>query len=126
MQTTQTTLRNWTKTNPPTASELVDWAANTARSFFAEVIPKVREYGSVDLEVMGEATVGGMEAATEFYLLGKVARAMSAHQSGHEPSLDTLFDQVVYALMIQFIREFGFWGVAQEPADKEATWPITG
>jgi hypothetical protein len=97
------------------SEELVAWVLRTVEADFRSILPKVVEYGSVDLEVMGAATPGGIEAATEFYLLGKVARAMSAHQDGRKPSADTLKDQLIYSIMIRFIREHGYWGVDESP-----------
>lgn len=76
---------------------------------------KAAEYGSMDLEIMGEALrisgsiIGprgnGEMGAIMFYALGKVARALSGLREGRNPSADTLKDLVVYGMMARFLLE---------------------
>jgi hypothetical protein len=51
----------------------------------------------------------GAEAATLWYALGKVARAVAAYREGRLPSDDTLHDLSVYAMMARRIRQTGRW-----------------
>lgn len=76
-------------------------------------IAKSNEYGSVDLEIMGDSLAlqgvspreGSEIAAIMFYALGKVARAISALNAGKLPSEDTLRDLTVYSMMARLIHE---------------------
>lgn len=80
---------------------------------FQEYSRKATEYGSADLEIMGEAMrqlvqdedADGEEMAIAFYLLGKVARMFGAYAKGQEPSDDTLHDLTVYSMMARWGRE---------------------
>ena len=76
---------------------------------------KHSEYGSYDLYTMGDALsrlpekrIESDRAAAEmgimFYILGKVARALSAYKEGRLPSDDTLHDISVYAMMARMTR----------------------
>lgn len=106
---------------------LKDWWRTIAEGDLQKVMPKVQEYTSADLQVMGavmeqwgltrtpdvEAVVasdyGGMEAACAWYILGKVARCVAAYREGRLPSEDTLEDITIYSLMMRRIRETGRW-----------------
>lgn len=97
-------------------ASLSAWWLNTAAKDVEELIPKVAEYTSADLEVMGDvmkqwglATDSGMEAACAWYLLGKIARCVAAYREGREPSADTLHDITVYSMMMRRIRETERW-----------------
>lgn len=102
--------------------ELQDWWAKVAAEDAARTIPKVIEYGSADLKVMGAALQAmiprgeelparvGQEAAVAFYLLGKVARMFGAYAQGQAPTDDTWLDARIYAMMGHRIRERGEWG----------------
>lgn len=97
--------------------DLRDWWNKTAEADFDAMAPKIGEYTSSDLVLMGqfmEHWLGlpdgsGAEAATLWYALGKVARAVAAYREGRLPSDDTLHDLSVYAMMARRIRETGRW-----------------
>lgn len=106
--------------------ELMGWWKNLAEDDAAAVVPKALEYGGYDFDIMGaammslrgdhwvEADAGermkiAREMAVMFYILGKVARAMSAYGEGKLPSDDTLKDIAVYGMMVRRIRETGMW-----------------
>lgn len=88
-----------------------------------KVIPKAVEYGSADLEVMGEGMkvllrsvfkrpiedAEALEMACAFYALGKVARMFGAYADGRMPNEDAAYDLGVYCRMIQKIRKTGSW-----------------
>lgn len=100
-------------------ADLRAWWEATSSGDFEEMAPKVGEYTSADLEVMGAVMQqwgiaapeqgAGMEAACLWYLLGKVARAVAAYREGRQPSEDTLHDITVYSMMARRIRETGEW-----------------
>jgi hypothetical protein len=99
--------------------DLFVWWMEQAAEEARKLSPKAKEYGSYDLELMGQAlgemtgqdsTVAhNMEQAIVFYLLGKIARAVSAVRSGHGASDDTFIDIAIYARMVLYIREHGRW-----------------
>ena len=101
------------------AEDLQAWWQTTSDEDMREMLPKVSEYTSSDLEVMGTVMQqwgiaapelgAGMEAACLWYLLGKVARAVAAYREGRRPSEDTLHDITVYSMMARRIRETGDW-----------------
>lgn len=99
---------------------LLDWWRMTAADDAAACAAKADEYGSVDLEIMGEAllkmigwqeapTRVGIEIACAFYALGKAARMLSAYSRHELPSRDTLLDMHAYAMMVRRVREVGQW-----------------
>jgi hypothetical protein len=95
--------------------ELIEWWAETAAADAEAAAAKAEEYGSVDLVIMGaameqmlpESEVDGQELAIGFYLLGKIARALSAYQRGESPSDDTFHDITVYSMMARRLRANG-------------------
>jgi len=97
--------------------ELGFWWGHTFTNDLNDILPKIGEYTSSDLILMGqfmEHWLGlppgsGQEAACLFYALGKVARAVSAYREGRLPSPDTLHDLTVYSMMARRIRETGRW-----------------
>lgn len=101
--------------------ELLDWWRGVSDSDAAKTLPKAQEYGSADLRLMGAAMLEllpngeelpprlGQEMAIAFYLLGKIARMIGAYAGGQEPSLDTLMDTRIYAMMLQRVRDKGEW-----------------
>lgn len=97
--------------------ELIEWWAETAAADAEAAATKAEEYGAVDLVIMGtaletmlpEGEVDGQELAIAFYLLGKIARALSAYQRGETPSDDTFHDITVYSMMVRRIRQNGEW-----------------
>lgn len=108
------------------AAEIAEWWVKTAQADAERTVPKAVEYGSADLDIMGQFMVAlirdkfigadekelmqvGREMATAFYLIGKMGRMVGAYQQGMRPSDDTLFDTSVYAMMMRRVRETGTW-----------------
>lgn len=106
--------------------EIKGWWIRLAESDAATTAPKAVEYGASDLAIMGKAMEGlfpnlsanpdaaereaiGLEMATAFYALGKVARLFGAYQQGRLPGEDSWFDLTVYSLMARRIRQTGRW-----------------
>jgi hypothetical protein len=76
-------------------------------------VKKNEEYGDADLHIMGralqlalglETESDGIESAIVFYLLGKVARVISANQRGERASDDTILDITIYSMMLSGVR----------------------
>lgn len=105
---------------------LEDWWGEVSAGDVAAVAHKAMEYGSADLDVMGEALVAtsafdtagmsletkrklGQELALSFYLLGKVGRMFGAYANGRLPSDDTIHDATVYSMMLRRVRAEGAW-----------------
>lgn len=98
---------------------LDSWWMADAGDELAGVMPKAVEYGSSDLQLMGEALlmcmpqcrgkVAAEELAIAFYALGKTARLMGAYADGRSPSEDTWHDLGVYARMAKRVRAVGEW-----------------
>lgn len=106
--------------------EITAWWRGESEKMIARTAPKAVEYGAHDLEIMGvglaslvhtqlsqatpeERSRYGQYAAVAFYLMGKVARMMSALEQGMLPKDDTEFDIAVYAFMAMRIRQTGRW-----------------
>lgn len=107
---------------------LVGWWRQASQQDFELAGAKADEYGSIDLEIMGEAMLRtlprdvfdamdiptrqhvGQQMAIGFYLLGKVGRMLSACQRGQAPSLDTWRDAGIYAMMGRRVNQTGRWG----------------
>lgn len=96
------------------------WWMDTAKDDLDRTLPKAIEYGSVDLEIIGDMLRRlldwndapdrvGVELGISFYLAGKVARMMGAYADKRLPSDDTLLDIVVYGMMLRRTRENGRW-----------------
>lgn len=93
------------------------WWRETTEADLQKVLPKVEEYTSADLEIMGvvmekwglAAPGGSEEAACAWYILGKIARCVAAYREGRLPSDDTLEDITIYSLMMRRIRRTGSW-----------------
>lgn len=92
------------------------WWNEQSNALFSTYLRKAREYGSVDLDIMGSAMrdmgtavgpMGGVQMAIMFYALGKVSRAISALKAGGRPSDDTLQDLVIYTMMAMIISRDG-------------------
>ncbi len=102
---------------------LQEWWRNLTDTDIEATIPKVAEYTSSDLKIMGDTLREwmpggaemperwGVEMAIAFYLLGKIARAVAAYREGRVPSDDTIKDIRVYAVMMQRVRDVGGWPV---------------
>lgn len=106
----------------PLKVELSVWWEQQVKTEMKSVLPKVGEYGAVDLKIMATAmralwpgdkeTVPErvlVEMALSFYLLGKCGRLFGAYEQGKLPSDDTLLDIAIYTKMIQRVREVGEW-----------------
>lgn len=106
--------------------EISAWWQGVAAADAATTAPKAVEYGASDLAIMGKAMEGlfpnlssnpdaaereaiGLEMATAFYALGKVARLFGAYQQGRLPGEDSWFDLTVYSMMARRIRQSGRW-----------------
>ena len=100
-------------------SDLSGWWAEVSADDVAPAEIKAKEYGSLDLRIIG-STMRGMigiapgivsdeEIGIVFYQLGKIARAVSAIGSGRRPSDDTWHDMTVYSMMVRRVRDSGEW-----------------
>lgn len=98
--------------------ELQEWLVRKLDGTLPEVLRKADEYGSGDLEMMGDrlfrmlrlpGQTVGQQASAAFYADGKVARIMAALEEGREPSADCWFDLFVYGLIGLKIHETGRW-----------------
>jgi hypothetical protein len=98
---------------PDLAGHTREWWVETARVDVDGFLPKLMEYGSHDLVVIGAGMMPHasdstrMEAGIAFYLLGKASRAVGAYQEGRTPSDDTWLDLSVYSMMGRHVRKFG-------------------
>jgi hypothetical protein len=99
-------------------NELQQWLVRKLDGALPEVLRKADEYGSGDLEMMGDRQFRmlrlpgqsvGQQAACAFYVDGKVARIMAALEEGREPSADCWFDLMVYGMIGLKIHETGRW-----------------
>lgn len=99
---------------------LVAWWAMASQADGSGAAAKMKEYGSRDLVVVGDALTDlanwedapdrvKAELGCAFYLHGKVARAMEAYAHHRLPSDDTLHDVTVYSMMMRRIRAVGGW-----------------
>lgn len=101
-------------------TDLVCWWRLQVKDEIDRTVPKVREYGSTDLVIIGRTLAAAMhrevndaeaaELGVFFYIVGKLARWQDAVATGREVSDDTLFDLGVYVRMAQRIRKVGYWG----------------
>ena len=101
------------------ANELASWWMEEAAKEVANLVPKAINYGSVDLDIMGEALlsllprlrgiVSGQELVIAFYLQGKISRLIGGYEQGVLPNRDTPEDIKIYAGMLLRVRETGTW-----------------
>lgn len=108
---------------------LATWWEATTRAELASMLPKVTEYGSHDLQIVGEALIllnpklagkaHPAEVGIAFYALGKIARIIGAYADGHSPSDDTWHDLAIYARMAQRVRDADTWPGPVKPAKKK-------
>jgi len=112
--------------------DLTTWWLKISGQDVDNAAGKAEEYGSADLEIMGQAMQGlylaatqngpgeettdsetlrrvGLEMAIAFYNLGKAARMFGAYTRGTVPSDDTWHDAVVYPMMARRVRDTGRW-----------------
>jgi len=98
---------------------LETWWLGHAAVEAEQTVRKMREYGSKDLIAVGRQVgelarrtidddVRAFEIGCQFYLIGKIERAVSAIQRGEAASGDTWFDIAIYAKMVQAKRS-GAW-----------------
>lgn len=105
--------------------ELLTWWRTESELDAQKTIPKAIEYGSIDLNIIGyalgecipalqaqrrEGSTEAAEMGIAFYLLGKIARMVSAYSEGQRPSDDTWMDVTVYSMMGRRVRDRGSWG----------------
>lgn len=106
------------------------WWNETTKEELDSLMPKVVEYGSSDLKIMGEALLmlnpdlqentEPEEIAIAFYALGKIARIIGAYADGVQPSHDSWHDLAIYARMAQRVRDAGEWpGPYSEEGNKK-------
>ena len=98
---------------------LETWWEDTTEDELRSMLPKVIEYGSHDLGVIGDimmlmrpelrGKVHPAELGIAFYALGKVARIMGAYADDIAPSDDSWHDLAIYARMAQRVRDAGGW-----------------
>lgn len=112
---------------------LETWWENTTSDELASMLPKVIEYGSHDLAVIGDVMmlmkpelrdqVHPSELGIAFYALGKMARIMGAYADGIAPSDDSWHDLAIYARMAQRVRYADGWPgpVEAKKGTKEGT-----
>ena len=99
--------------------DLRTWWEATTQDEIESLMPKVIEYGSNDLKMIGDAllalrpdlrdVVKPDEFAVAFYALGKVARIFGAYADGRTPSDDSWHDLAIYARMALRVRDAGDW-----------------
>lgn len=106
-----------------------EWWMAKSEADFERAIRGLSEYGSSDLDAMGDVLVRmgmagngergwnvvstriGSVGAIGFYVLGKVTRWLGATKAGELPSNDTLLDVTVYSMMARFVVEHGAWSL---------------
>lgn len=98
---------------------LETWWEDTTDEEIRSMIPKVIEYGSNDLNIIGDIMllmkpelrdkINPAELGIAFYALGKIARIMGAYADGIAPSDDSWHDLAIYARMAQRVRNADGW-----------------
>lgn len=126
--------REWGSSQPPRNTDvrhLDDWWMDETRAELLNMMPKVQEYGSMDLEIMGivlhmmmnrggPVIMGSYEElGIFFYVLGKVARWAAAIADGHKASDDTIRDISIYARMALRVRHANGWPGPVRPQEDE-------
>ena len=101
----------------PSSTPLQTWWMQQAQDELDMLMPKVVEYSSADLDIIGaimlrlnpdlQGVVTPAEAGIAFYALGKTARIMGALIDGREPSRDSWLDLACYAAMALRTRDTG-------------------
>lgn len=110
-------------------SYLEDWWAQTTSDELESMLPKVIEYGSHDLAVIGDVMllmrpelrgkIHPSELGIAFYALGKMARIMGAYADGIAPSDDSWHDLAIYARMAQRVRDADGWPGAVKKSEQQ-------
>jgi len=97
------------------------WWAEVSTEDLQATVPKMQEYGALDLVECGRAVakMGDWDDLTDaqlielgiaFYVKGKVERLMEAYRLHRMPSEDTWKDITVYSMMGRAARMRGGWG----------------
>lgn len=98
--------------------ELATWVQRHQENLTPGLLKKSVEYGSADLELIGEAMkmllpddrqdASPLILGITFYMLGKVARIFSQVKEGKDPT-DSFLDSHIYAMMALRILQEGKW-----------------
>jgi len=98
---------------------LETWWEDTTDAELMSMLPKVIEYGSNDLKIIGDimlmlkpelrGKINPEELGIAFYALGKMARIMGAYSDGIAPSDDSWHDLAIYSRMAQRVRNAKGW-----------------
>ena len=98
---------------------LETWWEDTTDAELTSLLPKVIEYGSHDLKIIGDimlllkpelqGKINPEEMGIAFYALGKIARIMGGYADGIAPSDDSWHDLAIYARMAQRVRDAEGW-----------------
>jgi hypothetical protein len=102
------------------AEQVRAWWLATAEADFNLIAPRIAEYASYDLDVLGRITLEMLnlpsedralrtEVACLWFAQAKIARALSAYKEGRTPSEDSLLDCNAYLMMARRAREAGSW-----------------
>lgn len=96
---------------------VAEWWMNHSQEELDMLMPKVAEYSSADLDIIGDillrlrpdlvGVVPRVEFGIAFYALGKVARIFGAYSDGRIPSDDSWLDLAVYSKMALRTRDTG-------------------
>ena len=98
-------------------SPLFRWWRATVEADVLRTVPKIEDYGTRDLEAMGQFLAVGRNIQLDpqqaaiygcmYYAVGKIARAIAALERGQDPGEDTLFDLSIYSMMARAYNEQG-------------------
>ena len=102
------------------AEHVREWWMATAEHDFNLIAPRIGEYASYDLDILGRVTLDMVdlpsddlalrtEVACLWFAMAKIARALSAYKEGRRPSDDSLIDLNAYVYMARRARETGSW-----------------
>lgn len=112
------------------ADTLRAWWMDTASGDYDLIGPRVQDYASYDLDVLGRVTLemvglpsedSGLrvEVACLWFAQAKIARALSAYREGRRPTDDTLADLTAYTMMARRARHSGGWPGIEDDIDRE-------
>lgn len=101
-------------------NELSLWMDIWWRKQLPETLRKAAQYGSADLELIGQSMLLllpedkrdpelGLLLGITFYLTGKIARVFGQIERGEKPDLDSYYDAAIYAIMALRVSEEGKW-----------------
>ncbi len=97
-------------------ADITKWWREVTDDDLCRYLAKRTEYGSFDLSILGDVLQRTMddealkidaneEIGITFYMLGKLARVLSAYKEGRVPSDDTWDDLAIYAMMGRMARK---------------------